>query len=71
MSNYKDKFNKQLSEGNTVLVAPLTDQPFLVRIKRLKAQNVIVYDQYSYDGINWNTFQETIIVCDKTYKYIL
>ena len=68
---YKDKFNKQLSEGNTVLITPLTDQPFLIRIKKLKAQNIIVYDQYSYDGINWNTFQETTIVCDKTYKYIL
>lgn len=76
MSNYKDYFNKQLIEGNTVVIVRdagtiQSTNVFIVRISKLFNNDVLAYKQYSYDGINWNDIKEVHIKTNKVFKYIL
>ncbi len=76
MSNYKDYFNKQLIEGNTVVIVRdvgtiQSTNVFIVRISKLFNNDVLAYKQYSYDGINWNDIKEVHIKTNRVFKYIL
>ncbi len=76
MNNYKDYFNKQLIEGNTVVIVRdagtvQSTNVFIVRISKLFNNDVLAYKQYSYDGINWNDIKEVHIKTNRVFKYIL